>query len=664
MAGAHLQTVVRHLRRRVGTDGAGSPSDAQLLERFVTAGDEAAFELLLWRHGAMVLRLCRRILRHEQDAEDAFQAAFLALARKAGSVSRRGSVGGWLYAVAYRAALTAKARADRRSAREAPLTDVPAPSAAAEADGRDLRPVLDEEIQRLPDRYRGPVVLCYLEGLTVAEAAARLGRPRGTIGTRLARARERLRARLTRRGLGPSAIALTAALTDPAPARPAASLIAATLRVAAGAAPGPILTLTEGVLRAMFLSQFKSVMTAVVVAAALGAGGLAVRTLAADGPSGPTAPPGSAQAARLTLGGWGTAIDPDGDCAFTAARHTLTITVPDTEHNLIAERGLMNSPRVLHEVEGDFVLQVRVTCDFPRGAKGVTEQRPPFHGAGLLVYQDDRTYLRLERAEAVHDGTPHNYANWELRRDGTVARAGGPRDGGIERHAPTWLRLERRGAWVYGYHSTDGVTWTALEPIEVSLPRRVRVGVSATHNTSTGFAPAFEGLQLYQAVVSLPLPAEVPVRGTALLMNAGTLTFPYLGNVNTTMSGGTLTLNGTFTPGLLLNTTAQPSLLVGNRYGVLTTTAQPLTAANAAQPDPGPPFKVGEIKIVGNTQIAEDAIRERLGLTPGQVVTPADVRQAQQNLRDSRIFKHAPKVTAVDPPAGAVKTIVVTIPDK
>jgi hypothetical protein len=216
---------------------------------------------------------------------------------------------------------------------------------------------------------------------------------------------------------------------------------------------------------------------------------------------------------------------------------------------------------------------------------------------------------------------------------------------------------------VYGYHSADGVTWTALEPIQASLPRRVRVGVSATHTTSTGFAPAFEGLQLYRAVVSLPLPADAPVRGTALLTNSGTLTFTQLGNVNT-VTGGTLTLNGTFTPGLILNTTVQPSLLVGNRYGVLTTTAQPLTVANAAQPDPGPPFKVGEIIIVGSTQIAEDAIRERLGLTPGQVVTPADVRQAQQKLRDSRIFKHAPKVTAVDPPAGAVKTIVVTIPDK
>src|SRR5262245_61872443 len=132
MSGACLQTVVRHLRRRAGAGAAGGPSDAQLLERFVTSGDEAAFELLLWRHGAMVPRLCRRVLRHEQDAEDAFQATFLALARKGRSVGRRGAVAGWLYPVAYRTALTARARAARRAAREAPLTDVPAPPAPAE----------------------------------------------------------------------------------------------------------------------------------------------------------------------------------------------------------------------------------------------------------------------------------------------------------------------------------------------------------------------------------------------------------------------------------------------------------------------------------------------------------------------------------------------------
>src|SRR5438552_3074102 len=151
MAGAQLQSVVRHLHRLAGPDGTAGLTDAQLLERFVASRDEAAFELLVRRHGAMVFGLCRRVLRHEQDAEDAFQATFLTLARKGRSVGRRASVGSWLHTVAYRAALTAKARADRRSAREKPLAaDAPTPP-AADADWRDLRPVLDAEINLLPD---------------------------------------------------------------------------------------------------------------------------------------------------------------------------------------------------------------------------------------------------------------------------------------------------------------------------------------------------------------------------------------------------------------------------------------------------------------------------------------------------------------------------------
>src|SRR5689334_8648145 len=191
MAGVPLQAVVRHLRRVAVSNGHAGPTDAQLLERFVVDHDQGAFELLLWRYGAMVLGLCRRILRQEQEAEDAFQATFLTLARKGGSV-RGGAVAGWLHTVAYRVALAAKARADRRASREVSLTDRYHRTDDATAEWRDLQPILDEEIARLPDRYRVPFVLCYLEGLTVDEAAGRLGRPRGTIGVRLARARERL----------------------------------------------------------------------------------------------------------------------------------------------------------------------------------------------------------------------------------------------------------------------------------------------------------------------------------------------------------------------------------------------------------------------------------------------------------------------------------------
>jgi RNA polymerase sigma factor (sigma-70 family) len=417
MAVVPLQAVVCHLRRMAATNGHAGPTDAQLLERFVSDRDQAAFELLLWRHGAMVLGLCRRILRHEQEAEDAFQATFLTLARKGRSV-RGGAVAGWLHTVAYRVALAAKARVDRRAERETPLADQYHRIGDAAAEWRDIRPILDQEIARLPDHYRLPFVMCYLEGLTVDEAAGRLGRPRGTIGVRLARARERLRIRLSGRGVGLGAAALTTALTNEAAAALPAALLSSTLRLAVGRAAvvsGPVLALSEGVIRTMFLSQLKSTTAAVAVVIALGLGGFGVRTLAADGPE-KDAPPAAAEG--LTLYGWGHVIDPDGDCNFTVESNRLTnrlkIGVPGTDHGLGVERGQMNAPRVLQEIEGDFIIQVRVSGDFPKGAKSVVEGRRPFFGAGILVYVSDKTpppgagrsQLRGHTAALCQLGTP------------------------------------------------------------------------------------------------------------------------------------------------------------------------------------------------------------------------------------------------------------------
>jgi RNA polymerase sigma factor (sigma-70 family) len=174
--------------------------DAQLLDRFVERRDEVAFELLVWRHGPMVLGVCRRILQNPHDAEDAFQASFFTLARKADSIARRDSVGAWLYRVAYRIALRARARRARLAQREQPLGDLPVAEVGCEpADllaWRELRPVLDAEISRLPEKYRAAFVLCYLEGKTNEQAAEQLGCPKGTVLSRLSRARERLRKRL------------------------------------------------------------------------------------------------------------------------------------------------------------------------------------------------------------------------------------------------------------------------------------------------------------------------------------------------------------------------------------------------------------------------------------------------------------------------------------
>ncbi len=198
-------TLLQHLRRLIGSPGPAGATDDQLLRRFVNGGDDAAFELLVWRHGPMVLNVCGRVLRDEHLAEDAFQATFLQLARKAGSIGRGEALAGWLYQVAYRTAVRARRRAEQAVVRERPLLDLPVPAAGVspdeEAAWRELRPVLDDEVRRLPEKYRSVFILCCLEGMTNEQAAQELGCPKGTVLSRLSRARERLKKRLERRNL-------------------------------------------------------------------------------------------------------------------------------------------------------------------------------------------------------------------------------------------------------------------------------------------------------------------------------------------------------------------------------------------------------------------------------------------------------------------------------
>jgi RNA polymerase sigma factor (sigma-70 family) len=190
-------------------------TDAQLINRFLTGRDEGAFAALVERHGPMVLAVCRGVLKNARDAEDAFQATFLVLFRKASGVRSIGSLGGWLYRVAYRIALRANAVAARRRQRFSEGGTMAAESASSgETDlDRELWPIIHAEIDRLPDRYRAPIALCYLEGLSYEQAAHQLGWPLGTVGSRIARARELLRSRLTRRGVTATTQALTAPVT-------------------------------------------------------------------------------------------------------------------------------------------------------------------------------------------------------------------------------------------------------------------------------------------------------------------------------------------------------------------------------------------------------------------------------------------------------------------
>ncbi len=274
MAGRPLDTLIPYLRRVVPGGAAGGLTDAQLLERFVRARDEAAFEVLVWRHGAMVHNVCLRVLRRTHDAEDAFQATFLVFARKASSVGRRASVGSWLYKVAYRIALRARTATLRQPA--GPLPDTTAPAPFDSLFCRELRSALDEEVGRLPEKYRTAFELCELEGRTAEAVGRALGCPRATVATRLARARVLLRRRLARRGfepamssVSPPSAALPAALVDSAVR--AVRFGTAEKAVAAGVVSARAATLAQGALTTMSVTKLILVTAFVLTLSLFGA---------------------------------------------------------------------------------------------------------------------------------------------------------------------------------------------------------------------------------------------------------------------------------------------------------------------------------------------------------------------------------------------------------
>jgi RNA polymerase sigma factor (sigma-70 family) len=278
-----LNQVLEHLRRAF--PAGGDLTDSQLLACFVATRDEAAFATLVHRHGPMVLGVCRRVLRHAADAEDAFQATFLVLARKAAAV-RRGAVASWLYAVAYRTALQARARRARRRAHERQVEPMPH-AEVLPPEVQDWRPLLDRELSRLGESQRAVLVLCDLEGRPRKEAARLLGLPEGTLSSRLARARQLLARRLARQGVSLPAGALVAALAEGASAAVPARLVVTTVRAAvllaagrAAAVTTPAAALMREVLRAMLLTKLKPVVVAMFVVGALGAGGLVYRAAA------------------------------------------------------------------------------------------------------------------------------------------------------------------------------------------------------------------------------------------------------------------------------------------------------------------------------------------------------------------------------------------------
>jgi RNA polymerase sigma factor (sigma-70 family) len=278
MSRAALDSVLYYARSLAG--GAVDQPEPLLLERFLARREGAAFAALVERHGPMVLGVCRRVLGNAADADDAFQATFLVLARQAAALRQRASLASWLYGIACRVAWRARADAARRRLHERQAQALR--PAAAELPARELGDVLAEELARLPEKYRLPVVLCHLEGRTNEEAARQLGWPVGSVKGRLARARELLRARLTRRGFGPSAALLGTALAAQAADALPPGLAQATLRAALATGLGldaervsaSVTALAEGALRPAAWARLKLALAVLLVLAAGSAGAL------------------------------------------------------------------------------------------------------------------------------------------------------------------------------------------------------------------------------------------------------------------------------------------------------------------------------------------------------------------------------------------------------
>jgi RNA polymerase sigma factor (sigma-70 family) len=301
-----LQTVLRQLRTSSLLYNADLP-DGQLLEQFLVRRDESAFEGIVRRHGPMVLGVCQRLLRNVQDAEDAFQATFIILARKAQSIVPRDNLANWLYGVAYRTGLKARATTARRRMSERQVTEMPEAEVVEQDLWTDLEPLLDQELSRLPDKYRLPIVLCDLEGKTRKEAARQLDWAEGTVASRLARGRSFLADRLKRHGLTLSGGLLAVVVAEHAAANCMPRLVAATVRAAlagpaaTAAISANVAALTEGVLRTMLLSKLKMPLVLLVASLlALGAGLFAHCMPAEAPPPGQAPKPGTARPANTT----------------------------------------------------------------------------------------------------------------------------------------------------------------------------------------------------------------------------------------------------------------------------------------------------------------------------------------------------------------------------
>jgi RNA polymerase sigma factor (sigma-70 family) len=441
-----MNNILQYLRRAVISSNQLEMTDGELLDRFLTHRDDAAFATLVHRHGSMVWGVCRRVLAYEPDAEDAFQATFLVLIRKAASVRPREAVANWLYGVAHRIALNTRANLVRRRTRETQVTPMPEPAAREQELWRDLLPILDQELSSLPHKYRTAIVLCDLEGRTRKAVAKQLGIPEGTVSGRLTRGRAMLAKRLSRHGLGISGGALATMISQNVSSASvpmtavsltikAARLLAAGGGAVTGVVSARVAAMTEGMIKTMLLKKLKLTVAMLLI----GSGGIGLTAWAFQALAGePRAP---VQASRDTPRGRAESVQPSNanvhgkmgrlEGRFTAAESGKPVAGAKIR---VLIQGLTGQGQVADaqsDADGRYVLEL------PFGDCQIWGVSTP---AGYYM-QDPRTYGSIATSSSerrvVRDFVLHAGSPWRVELDGATAPPGKPI------HFSAWPHPER-----------------------------------------------------------------------------------------------------------------------------------------------------------------------------------------------------------------------------
>jgi RNA polymerase sigma factor (sigma-70 family) len=561
MVNAQLGTVLRHIRGMAHAQVDEDASDRELLERFVTQREESAFAALLRRHGPMVLAVCRRAGGNAQDAEDAFQATFLLLARQAASIRKREAVASWLHGVARRLALAARGRGERRQARERRAADMRKTSVAPDRAWQELQATLDEALREVPQVYRAPLLLCYLQGQTQEEAARHLGCPLGTVRSRIARGRERLKRALERQGVRLSATAVAAALAGSAasaavPARLLRGTVRAALAYGAGQAPGELVServaqLLLGGLRVMATGKLK-IATALVlmigalgVAAAAGAARLAAPTAAAGAEenkprAGSPAAAGATEQSEVSLSGRVLGVDGKPlsgakllllgkgnkpvELGASVADGQFTVRLPrdSTDLYLLAQApgaGIDFLSLERHKAKGP--IELRLVKDREVRGRVVDTQGKPVAGVrvrveSLNVYADNSldSFLVAWKKRHFMSGIPNGVKHlWRDKDDLLVTMTDGQgrftvRGAGDERLVS--LRL-----------SGGGIADAELLVVNRAGFDPRPYNKESADNVPRGFEHFATGWLLYGPEMSVVAEAEKPIRGTVTAADTG-----------------------------------------------------------------------------------------------------------------------------------------------